>query len=178
MIDNTRQSAEFSTNRPIIVVRGLTKVFGRGDAEVHALRGIDLDIEDGADSAQLSDDIRLAFKEQYVWGVADQNRIKDISNSQADDVLTIVYALLGLSVIIAVLGVVNTLTLSIVDRVREIALLRAVGMQRSGVRRMVVQESIIITLFGTVVGVVFGVPLGLALTRYLASDGEALYVVP
>lgn len=92
--------------------------------------------------------------------------------------LTIVYALLGLSVIIAVLGVVNTLTLSIVDRVREIGLLRAVGMQRSGVRRMVVQESIIITLFGTVVGVVFGVPLGLALTRYLASDGEALYVVP
>lgn len=90
--------------------------------------------------------------------------------------LTIVYALLGLSVIIAVLGVVNTLTLSIVDRVREIGLLRAVGMQRSGVRRMVVQESIIITLFGTVVGVVFGVPLGLALT--LASDGEALYVVP
>ena len=47
MIDNTRQSAEFSTNRPIIVVRGLTKVFGRGDAEVHALRGIDLDIEEG-----------------------------------------------------------------------------------------------------------------------------------
>ena len=80
--------------------------------------------------------------------------------------------------IIAVLGVVNTLTLSIVDRVREIGLLRAVGMQRSGVRRMVGQESIIITLFGTVVGVVFGVPLGLALTRYLASDGEALYVVP
>ena len=47
MVDNTRQSAEFSTNRPIIVVRGLTKVFGRGDAEVHALRGIDLDIEEG-----------------------------------------------------------------------------------------------------------------------------------
>lgn len=140
--------------------------------------GMLVDIEDGADSAQLSDDIRLALKEQYVWGVADQNRIKDISNSQADGVLTIVYALLGLSVIIAVLGVVNTLTLSIVDRVREIGLLRAVGMQRSGVRRMVVQESIIITLFGTVVGVVFGVPLGLALTRYLASDGEALYVVP
>lgn len=140
--------------------------------------GLLVDLEEEADSAKVAEDIRLALKDQYVWSASDREEIKDIVNGQTDGLLAILYALLALSVIIAILGVINTLTLSIVDRVREIGLLRAVGMQRSGVRLMVIQESIIITLFGTVVGVVFGVALGLALTRYLASDAEALYVVP
>ncbi|MDP9806814.1 putative ABC transport system permease protein [Trueperella bonasi] len=137
-----------------------------------------VDLEEGADSARAVEDIRLALKDQYVWTVEEREGLWGIANSQVDGVLTFLYGLLGLSVIIAVLGVVNTLSLSVVDRVREIGLLRAVGMQRSGVRRMVVQESIIITLFATVVGIVLGVTLGLALTRYLASDSEAFYVIP
>lgn len=135
-------------------------------------------VEDGADVSAIKAEINDLVKDQYVWLVSDRGDMKNIAGGQVTMLLTMLYALLALSVVIAVIGVVNTLTLSVVDRTREIGLLRAVGMQRSGVRRMVLQESVIITLLGTLVGVVFGTALGLGLTRFMADDVATTYVIP
>ena len=85
--------------------------------------------------------------------------------------LNLVTALLILAIIIALLGVVNTLALSIVERVREIGLLRAIGMQRGQVRLMIAAESAIIAGLGAVLGVGLGVGLGIALASTLTHGG-------
>jgi putative ABC transport system permease protein len=83
--------------------------------------------------------------------------------SSVNQLLTLVYALLALAVLVALIGVVNTLMLSVFERSREIGLLRAVGMQRRQVRAMVRSESVILSVFGAVLGVVVGTGMGIAL---------------
>ena len=78
-------------------------------------------------------------------------------------VLYIFYALLGLAIIIAIFGIVNTLGLSIIERTREIGLLRAVGLNKAQVRRMIVLESTTISLLGAALGIGLGLLFGLAL---------------
>ena len=76
--------------------------------------------------------------------------------AQVDRVLVILYALLGLSVVIAVLGIVNTLALSVIERTREIGLLRAVGLGRLQLGTTITLESVLTAVFGTTVGLVAG----------------------
>lgn len=95
-----------------------------------------------------------------------------------DQLLTLVYALLGLAIIIALLGIANTLTLSISERVREIGLLRAVGMTRAQLRSMIRWESVIIALQGTVLGLLIGVFFGWALVSALHDQGITQFQVP
>jgi putative ABC transport system permease protein len=85
--------------------------------------------------------------------------------------LNFLFALLVLAVLIALLGIVNTLALSVFERTREIGLLRAVGMSRRGIRRTVVIEAFIIAVFGAVLGMAVGVAFGALLQRVLASQG-------
>jgi putative ABC transport system permease protein len=92
--------------------------------------------------------------------------------------LNIIYALLGLAVIIAVLGIVNTLALSVIERTREIGLLRAVGLSRSQLRQMVRLESVIVAVLGAVLGVVMGIAFGVALQRAIADQGIDVLAVP
>ena len=80
-------------------------------------------------------------------------------------------ALLVLAVLIAFLGIVNTLALSVFERTREIGLLRAVGTTRRQIRRMILVESVLIAVLGSVLGVVLGVLYGVGLQRVLADDG-------
>jgi putative ABC transport system permease protein len=82
--------------------------------------------------------------------------------AQLDQLLAIITVFLGLSLLIAVLGITNTLALSVYERTRELGLLRAVGMTRRQLRRMVRWEAVIIALFGGVLGVAMGVLFGLA----------------
>lgn len=100
------------------------------------------------------------------------------SEAQIDQLLGLFSALLGLAVIIAVIGIANTLALSVVERTREIGLLRAVGMGRRQVRRMVRWESIITALFGALLGVAVGVVLGWATVASLAEDGLGTFALP
>jgi putative ABC transport system permease protein len=97
---------------------------------------------------------------------------------QVDKLLGLVYALLALAVIIALIGIINTLMLSVFERTREIGLLRAVGMTRRQIRSMVRAESVILALFGALVGIVIGTGLGLALVSSLRSQGIGSTAVP
>jgi putative ABC transport system permease protein len=99
-------------------------------------------------------------------------------NGAINTILTLMYALLGLAVLIALLGIANTLALSIHERKRELGLLRAVGMSRSQVRSSVRWESAIIALFGTALGLSIGTFLGWALVHTLASQGLDRLVIP
>lgn len=96
---------------------------------------------------------------------------QDELRSQVDTATQVVYVLLALSVLIAVIGIINTLALSVLERTRELGLLRAVGMQRKQVRRMVRTESVVVSVLGGVVGLTVGVALGAAFVLSLADDG-------
>ena len=91
-----------------------------------------------------------------------QTRQKFIDNqiSGLSSVLNILYVLLALSVIVSLFGIVNTLVLTVFERTREIGMLRAIGMTRRQVRRMIRHESVITALIGGVLGIALGIVLG------------------
>jgi ABC-type antimicrobial peptide transport system permease subunit len=93
---------------------------------------------------------------------------------QLQQFLNIVNALLGLAIIIAILGIANTLRLSVLERTREIGLLRAVGMSRAQLKSSIRWEAIVVATFGAVVGVLLGTGYGSALVRVLANDTPIL----
>jgi putative ABC transport system permease protein len=92
--------------------------------------------------------------------------------------LGLIYVLLALAVLVALIGIVNTLILSVFERTREIGLLRAVGMKRRQVRTMVRAESVIIAVFGAVIGIVIGTALGIAVASSLRNSGVTNLAVP
>ncbi|MCR6649284.1 MAG: ABC transporter permease [Cellulomonas sp.] len=113
-----------------------------------------------------------------VVSVQDRDEFVDEMAGQVDQLLVILYALLGLSLVIAVLGIVNTLALSVIERTREIGLLRAVGLGRTQLAGTVTVESVLTALFGTVLGLVVGVGLASALPTVYADEGLDQLVVP
>lgn len=110
--------------------------------------------------------------------VQDQAAFREKQAGFVDQLLGLVTALLLLAVIIALAGIANTLGLSVLERTREIGLLRAVGMTRRQVRSMVRWESVIIAAFGAVLGLVVGLGFGVALQRALAAEGLTELAVP
>jgi putative ABC transport system permease protein len=99
-------------------------------------------------------------------------------NQEADINLTLnlLYGLLGLSVIISLFGVVNTLVLSVFERTRELGMLRAIGMTRSQVRRMIRHESIVTALIGAALGIAVGTFLAILTTQALSDEGIVLAI--
>ncbi len=95
-----------------------------------------------------------------------------------NQLLALIYALLGLAVVIAILGIINTLALSVIERTREIGLLRAVGLSRRQVRTMLRLESIVIALLGAVLGIGLGIGGGVVFQRALADEGVTSLTVP
>lgn len=110
--------------------------------------------------------------------VRDQADYKKLVHDQIAVLLYLVYALLGLAIVIAVLGVVNTLALSVVERTREIGLLRAIGLGRRQLRRMIRLESVVIAVFGAVLGLVLGLVWGVCVQQVLALQGLTAFAVP
>ena len=113
-------------------------------------------------------------------GVAalDRAAVRENLTGQVDQIVGIVYGLLALAVIIAFVGIVNTLALSVFERVREIGLLRAVGMSRRQVRSMVRWESVLISVLGVCLGLVVGVFFGWLLVESLQDEFPLTFVVP
>lgn len=108
--------------------------------------------------------------------VGDRSSFVEQQNQLVDTLLGTFYVLLALAVLVAFIGIVNTLVLSIYERTRELGLLRAVGMSRRQVRRMVRVESLLIAVFGCLLGVGLGVALGLA-ASYAMKSQDVLSVV-
>lgn len=100
------------------------------------------------------------------------------AENQIDALLAIFTGLLALAIIIAILGITNTLALSIIERTREIGLLRAVGMSRRQLRRMVRWESVIIAVFGAMLGMVVGAVLGWTVVLALKDEGLGDFSIP
>ena len=132
----------------------------------------------GADPATVRGAIEAVTAAYPVVNLKDIEEFKDERRGQVDQLLMIINALLVLSVLIAVLGVVNTLVLSVIERTRELGLLRAIGMSRRQVRRMVRLESVVISLFGTALGVGLGALLGSSVVGALEGQGISRVIVP
>jgi putative ABC transport system permease protein len=92
--------------------------------------------------------------------------------------LGVVQVLLLVALLIAVLGIVNTLILSVLERTRELGLLRAIGLRRGQTMRMITVESVVISLFGALLGLGVGVGLGAAVVRALKDQGFTQYAFP
>jgi putative ABC transport system permease protein len=137
-----------------------------------------LDAEPGADLAAVRGGVTDAVAPYVVASVLDADEFAGEVASQVESILAIVYALLGLSVLVAVLGIVNTLALSVVERTREIGLLRAVGLGRAQLATTIVIESVLVAVFGTAVGLVVGTGLAAALPSVLADEGFTTLAVP
>jgi putative ABC transport system permease protein len=135
-------------------------------------------VTDGADRAQVQQAITAALADHPDARVLDRKGYEKVASGFIDQLLTFVTVMLLLAVVIALLGIVNTLALSVYERTRELGLLRAVGMTKAQVRSMVRWESVIISLIGATAGAALGIGLGIALSQALKDEGIKAISVP
>jgi ABC-type antimicrobial peptide transport system permease subunit len=109
--------------------------------------------------------------------VQTQSEFKTNFEKPLNNILSLLYVLLALSVIVSLFGIVNTLVLSVFERTRELGMLRAVGMTRRQVRRMIRHESIVTSLIGAALGIVVGFFLAILVTQALSDEG-IVFAVP
>lgn len=133
---------------------------------------------DGADPAVTKQSVDAVAKNFPVVTVSDQDGVKKQQQKQVDQMLGMISALLLLSIVIAFLGIMNTLALSVYERTRELGLLRAVGMGRQQMRWMVRWEAVVIALFGAVLGVTVGTFFGVAIRKAIAEWGVESLTIP
>ncbi|WP_257477876.1 ABC transporter permease [Acidipropionibacterium jensenii] len=139
---------------------------------------VSVDLAPGADREAVRAGLDRATADMPLVSVMDIDEYAAEQMAQVNQILVFIYALLGLSVVIAILGIVNTLGLSIIERTREIGLLRAIALKRRDIRRMITLESVLIALLGAVVGLILGVCFGAVLQRLLVDDGIIVLSVP
>ena len=149
-----------------------------------ALAGSHLDttalvlLDKGADAGAVKTRIEAALANHPDAKILTQDEFTKEAAGFIDQLLTFVTVMLLLAVFIALLGIVNTLALSVYERTRELGLLRAVGMTRAQVRAMVRWESVVISLIGAAAGAVLGIGLGLVLAQALKDEGIKSVSVP
>jgi putative ABC transport system permease protein len=132
----------------------------------------------GASSAEALAAVQREAKAFPGAEVNDRTGFKEDLTEPVNQILGLVYALLALAVLIALLGIGNTLALSILERTREVGLLRSVGMTRSQLRSTIRWESVVIAVQGTLLGIVIGIFFGWALVRALRDEGIDQFTVP
>ncbi|MEV4681499.1 ABC transporter permease [Streptomyces kurssanovii] len=122
--------------------------------------------------------LKKSLAEYPQYKVQNQTDFKQDLKDQIGQLLNIVYGLLALAIIVAILGVVNTLALSVVERTREIGLMRAIGLSRRQLRRMIRLESVVIALFGALLGLGLGMGWGTSAQQLLALEGLGVLEIP
>lgn len=105
-----------------------------------------------------------------------QQQLRDDQAAQVNQLVSLIYVLLGLSVLVSTFGIVNTLSLTIFERTRELGMLRAIGTSRRQIRRMIRYESVVTASLGAIVGAVIGIGLGIAAVTALQDEGLVLSV--
>lgn len=110
--------------------------------------------------------------------VADRAAFIEQQTGQFDFLLQMIQILLALAIVIAVLGIINTLALSVLERTRELGLLRAIGLRRAQTMRMITVEAVVISVFGALLGVAVGAGLGAAVVEALKDEGITDLVLP
>jgi len=135
-------------------------------------------VEDGADVAVVKERIAEAIADRPDATVMDTEEFQGAMSSVIDQMVGLITVMLLLAVVIALLGIVNTLALAVFERTRELGLLRAVGMTRGQVRAMVRWESVVISTIGALLGAGLGIGLGLALVKAVADEGIEKIAVP
>ncbi|MET9571388.1 ABC transporter permease [Streptomyces virginiae] len=134
--------------------------------------------KDGQSDAAAYKSVKAALSAYPQYVVRNQADYKQALKDQVGQLLNMVYGLLGLAIIVAVLGVVNTLALSVVERTREIGLMRAIGLSRRQLRRMIRLESVVIALFGALLGLGLGMGWGATAQQLLALEGLKVLEIP
>ncbi len=137
-----------------------------------------VDVAAGADRDAVQHSIATALADHPDARVLDEKGFTKSASGAIDSLLQFVTVMLLLAVLIALLGIVNTLALSVFERTRELGLLRAVGMTKGQVRAMVRWESVVISLIGALTGAVLGIGIGLALSQALKDEGIKAISVP
>ncbi|RYN13319.1 ABC transporter permease [Bifidobacterium animalis subsp. animalis] len=132
----------------------------------------------GANVEQLGKDLKKTVKPFYTISVLTRDEFKSSMSSMINSMLSIIYALLALSIIIAIFGIVNTLALNVSERTKEIGLLRAIGTSNGQVRGMLAIEAVILSVFGTLVGIVVGVAAGVVIRIAYESQGMTTLAIP
>ncbi|MFI9393777.1 ABC transporter permease [Streptomyces bauhiniae] len=122
--------------------------------------------------------LKASLHDYPQYTVRDQTDYKQALKDQIGQLLNLIYGLLALAIIVAVLGVVNTLALSVVERTREIGLMRAIGLSRRQLRRMIRLESVVIALFGALLGLGLGMGWGATAQKLLALQGLKVLDIP
>ncbi len=111
-------------------------------------------------------------------GVQSRAQFEQSQQHTVNQELGLIYVLLALAIVVALIGIVNTLMLSVFERTHELGLLRAVGMKRRQLRVMIRSEAVIIALFGAVIGVTIGTALGVAFAASLGQQGITEIAIP
>lgn len=137
-----------------------------------------IDVADGADIAAVQERVEDIIADEPEVGVTNNAEFVEQQTAGLDSIVGAVQILLALAIVIAIIGVVNTLVLSVLERTRELGLLRAVGMTRGQAWRMITVESIIICLFGSVLGIAVGIGLGWTVQQALESEGLTNFALP
>ncbi|WP_068396585.1 ABC transporter permease [Kribbia dieselivorans] len=135
-------------------------------------------LDPGADRAAVSTQIDAVLAQMPLISAKDKVEYAAEQRGQFDNLLVILYALLGLAVVIAVLGIINTLGLSVIERTREFGMLRAIGLRRDQLGRMVTLESVVIAVLGALMGTGLGLLFGVALQQALKDDGFRTMSIP
>jgi putative ABC transport system permease protein len=137
-----------------------------------------IQVDPGASVATIKSQVDTLLADSPEVSVTDRNGYLAQQSASADQVLMMVQILLALAILIAVLGVINTLALSVLERTRELGLLRAIGLSRAQTMRMITVEAVVISAFGALLGLVVGTGLGAAVVRALKDDGITELALP
>jgi putative ABC transport system permease protein len=132
----------------------------------------------GANTATVKAALTASLKPYATTRVLDQASYKAFVLKQVNGFLGFIFIMLFLSIVIAAVGVWNTLNLSVIERTRELGVLRGVGMSKFQVRTMVTSEAVLIAMYGALAGLAIGVAFGVALVRALRDQGFTVIAVP
>lgn len=160
----------------VMVPRSLATKLGPEAADITTSASIEL--EDGADLNKVQREVQKVVSNNPFMVVQTHQEAADRVAATVDQVLSVLYALLALSLIIAALGIMNTLSLSVQQRFRELGLIRTVGLSSLGLSLMITVESVLITLAGTLLGIGGGTALATFVCRYLSDRGISIVEVP